>query len=423
MNKKNLIIVLIFILLGSSLNAQVNTSSPYSRYGIGDIENEVLGRGLGMGGISTGLRLPLEINTINPASYSALPNKVFLFQVGVKSKRIDYSTSSDMVTNYDFSLSSINMAFSLKKYWAMSIGISPLSSIGYQISTEDSVFLDDYKQDYDNNYIGEGGLSKLYWGNSFAYKGLSLGINASYVFGSLSKRFESILRDEEYNSFLIYTEDNKTKGLHLRYGIQYNDSILKKYSFTLGAFYENKTDFNIDMFRYLSRTIVRGADITITDTLYNDTVSQGKIEMPMAYGLGFSFLTKKLIIGADYKVSNWEDVLLFNEKSSYLTNSSSFAAGVEYTHNYMSKKYFETVNFRLGAYINNTYITINGSQIKNNGITFGIGLPTKIGTKINIGFDIGQRGTVETGLIKENYYLINLNFNFSDTWFIRRKFF
>ena len=130
MYKKYLVVVFIFILLGSSLNAQINTSSPYSRFGIGDIESDVLGRGLGMGGISTGIRLPLEINLLNPASYTGIPQKVFLFQVGMKSKRVDYSVNSEKITNYDFSLSSINAAFSLRKFWAMSFGMNPVSSVG-----------------------------------------------------------------------------------------------------------------------------------------------------------------------------------------------------------------------------------------------------------------------------------------------------
>ena len=111
-------------------------------------------------------------------------------------------------------------------------------------------------------------MTKLYWGTSFAYKGLSVGVNASYIFGPLSRRIESVLHDgSDYSSYLLDIENNKVGDFHLRYGIQYNDSIFKKYSFTLGAFFENKTELNSDILKFTSRTIVRGTDITIVDTL------------------------------------------------------------------------------------------------------------------------------------------------------------
>ena len=53
----------------------------------------------------------------------------------------------------------------------------------------------------------------------------------------------------------------------------------------------------------------------------------------------------------------------------------------------------------------------------------GFGIPVKkSATKINIGFETGQRGETNNGLIKENYYILNVNFNMGDIWFIKRKF-
>ena len=81
--KRFSIILIIMIFTYNQSFSQINTSSPYSRFGIGDIENQALGRSLALGGTSVGIRLPYEINIINPASYSALPVQTFIFQVGV----------------------------------------------------------------------------------------------------------------------------------------------------------------------------------------------------------------------------------------------------------------------------------------------------------------------------------------------------
>ena len=405
------------------MKAQVNTSSPYSRFGIGEIENFSLGRSKSMGGISSGMRLPFEINIQNPASYTVIPKHVFLFQVGLNAKRTDYSTSNENITNYDFSLASINAGLSVNKYWGMSFGLTPVSSIGYNIQSTDSVTLNGYTSKYSNLYTGEGGISQLYLGNAFVYKGLSLGINASYYFGALSKNTETLMSETGYTSYLVDKENIKVKDIHLRYGLQYNDSIFNKYNFTIGGFFENKTDLNARLLKYTNRTITVGGDATVSDTIINDTIKSGNIGMPMSYGFGFSFMTKQFIFGADYETSNWKDVLMFNEVQTSLTNSSKVSFGIEFTNDYLSKQYLKTLNYRIGGYYGKSNLLINNTQINDMGINFGIGIPTKNGTKINIAFGIGKKGTIENNLIKENYYTVNLNFNLADRWFVRRKFF
>ena len=423
MQNKITVFLLVFFLTLGGVNAQVNTSSPYSRFGIGEIENLSLGRTKAMGGISSGMRLPFEINMFNPASYSSTPSKVFLFQVGMKAKRTDYITENNSITNYDFSLASINAALKVNKYWGMSFGLTPISSIGYKVETTDSVTLNGYTSKYQNTYVGEGGISQLYFGNSFAYKGLSVGVNASYYFGALSKKTEARMIETGYVSILYDNEDVKVKDLNLRYGIQYNDSIFNKYSITVGGFFENKTNLNANVLRFTNRIITVGGESTVSDTIINDTINSGSVGMPMSYGFGFSLMAKQFIFGADYETSNWKDVLILGQAQNALANSSKFSAGIEYTNDYASKNYYKTINYRLGGYYGNSNIMLNNTQIADAGITFGLGIPAKNGTKINITFGIGQKGTVKNNLIKEKYYTVNLNFNLVDRWFVRRKFF
>ncbi len=422
---RNKLFIITFIVLFSvlSLKAQVNLGSPYSRFGIGDIETLNIGRSNGMGGIALGLRLPFEINPSNPASYSAIPNKIFLFQSGFKAKRTDYSVTDNSVTDYDFKLNSINAALSVNKFWGMSFGMNPISTVSYNIITSDSVTSGDYTSHFNNKYAGEGGITEIYFGNAFVYKGLSLGVNASYLFGPLLNRTESSQNEQAYSSYVFNLTNTKVKDFHFRYGIQYTDSLFKKYSFTIGGFYENKTDLKAIRTRYVSRTINPASDFPLSDTIVNDTLTDGTIQIPMAYGVGFSFMTKQFIFGLDYKKANWNDVLFFNEKPSSLTNSSSVNFGIEYTNDYSSKQFVKTINWRFGGHYTNSELILNNTQIKDVGLNFGIGIPTKLGAKLNFGFEIGKKGTTENNLLKENYYLINFNINLTDRWFIRRRFF
>ncbi len=405
------------------LKAQVNIGSPYSRYGIGNLENVTVGRTFAMGGIAVGLRLPYEINPVNPASYSAIPNKIFLFNSGFNAKRTNYITSDDKVNDYNFNLNSLNAAMKITNFWGFSFGMNPLSSVNYKILASDSVVNGDYVSHFNNQYVGEGGLTKLHIGNAFKYKGFSVGVNASYVFGPLLYRTESAQNEQDFNSYVFSLVDTKIKGVNFRYGIQYSDSIMKKYAFTVGAFYDNKVNLNAVRTRYISRTINPASDYPITDTLMNDTLTDGIIQLPESYGFGFSFLTPKMTVGFDYRNSNWADVLFFDEKQNALTNSNSFAFGIEYTQDYLSKQFYKTLNWRIGGHIKNTELILNNTQIKDIGITFGVGIPTKSGAKINLGFDIGKKGTVENNLLQENYILMNLNISLTDRWFVRRRFF
>ncbi len=423
MRNKLLITAVIIIISLFQLSAQVNLGSPYSRFGIGDLGSLKIGKSNGMGGIALGLRLPYDINPSNPASYSAIPSKMFLFQSGFNAKRIDYSVTDDNVTDYDFKLNSVNAALKVNKFWGMSFGMNPMSTVSYNILTSDSVSLGDYTSHFNNKYSGEGGITDLYFGNAFVYKGLSVGFNISYLFGPLLYKTESALNEEGYSSYVFDLTDTKVKDFHIRYGIQYSDSIFKKYSFTIGGYYENKTDLKSIKTRYISRTINPTTDYPILDTIMNDTLTNGTIQIPTAYGIGFSFLTKKFIFGADFKTANWEDVLFFDEKPGGLTNSSSFAFGLEYTNDYMSKTFFKTINWRFGGHFTNTEIILNNTQIKDVGINFGVGIPTKSGAKLNFGFEVGQKGTTDDGLLQENYYMMNFNINLADRWFIRRRFF
>jgi hypothetical protein len=63
---------------------------------------------------------------------------------------------------------------------------------------------------------------------------------------------------------------------------------------------------------------------------------------------------------------------------------------------------------------------LRGNQLNDYGITFGVGLPFRnTKTSFNLGFVLGQRGTLKDDLIKENYFNINLSITFHDLWFFK----
>ena len=61
-------------------HSQNGSTSPYSRYGIGDIISDGFANQAGMGGLGAALATPVNINFTNPASYVA--DSIVLFEVG-----------------------------------------------------------------------------------------------------------------------------------------------------------------------------------------------------------------------------------------------------------------------------------------------------------------------------------------------------
>ena len=76
---------------------QTGVSSPYSRYGLGNLNEPSFHRNLGMGGLSFAIRSSEAINIANPASYSAFRQRTFVFDVGTESQGMKLSNSDTRI--------------------------------------------------------------------------------------------------------------------------------------------------------------------------------------------------------------------------------------------------------------------------------------------------------------------------------------
>lgn len=164
------------------LNAQTNVS-PYSKFGYGLLDNNATAAQRQMGGVGYAMSSGRQINVMNPASYAAIDTLTFLFDMGVDFTYI--KTSEDAVGDinpakekkYGGGLDYLTMQFPIGKYMGASIGIVPFSSVGYSFGSEIANGV--------NSRSGSGGLNQLYVGLAGRlYKGLSVGANFSYLFGT-----------------------------------------------------------------------------------------------------------------------------------------------------------------------------------------------------------------------------------------------
>jgi len=398
--------------------AQSSTSSPYSRYGIGDINDKGFGQNKALGGIALGLRSSEHINLTNPASYTSFDSLSFIFDVGVKGKQTTFKSYNAEHTINNVNLSYIAMGFPVTKWWAASIAMVPLSNVGYEINYSENI------TDIGNvayKYTGNGGINQALIGSSLRlHKRLSLGINASYLFGSLNHTKK--LSIDDVNAYSINTTSKTTiNDFYFNLGLQYTNAFKTKYKYTVGLIFDNQSNLKS---RNSLLTIKSKGSTAYNDTLENYVKQKGDIVLPYNIGLGITLINdNKLLIGADFYTQNWSNAKFFGTNDS-LANSNYIGFGLEYTpERFHVTKYWKRVSYRIGGHSSDTYLQLHNNQLKDYGFSLGLGLPLrKTKTAINISVEVGQRGTTNNNLIKENYAIVSLNLSLHDLWFNKKKF-
>ena len=130
------------------------------------------------------------------------------------------------------------------------------------------------------------------------------------------------------------------------------------------------------------------------------------------------------MVTSDYKFYNWSGSQSLQSNVRF-SNSNNYLFGAEYTPSTSFRdRGWKKVSYRVGGFINDSYLIIQNQQMKDRGVTFGFGLPL-MQKKININFacQIGQKGvSTGQGIITENYTTFNINFTLFDFWFFKPKF-
>jgi hypothetical protein len=433
MIKKSLIIFVIALSTNILSFGQSAINSPYTRFGVGEIDRNGFNNSKAMGGISTGLRENNQINYMNPAAISAQDTMSFIFDIGVKGIYNDLKTTNNNLTYKNVSFDHIAIAFPIKRWWFASVGVTPYSKIGYNVEQySPHPYFDTVNVYYDN--IGDGGINQLYISNSFKIgKHLAIGFNFNYLYGTIERYNQTYLDIPESFSSVIY-DKYTLKKTALDIGIQYYKEVFNKYFFVTGITFSNKVsfkakkeiiNFSADDFRLSELTIIDYMTLKNNyDTLSSSVDNNYKIEVPARYSIGFTTGIKdKLKVGFDYSIQDWSDIESLNSIDSYSLDET-FNCGIEYIPNKFSlRNYFKHISYKAGFYYNKSYIKVDDNQINNYGITFGLGIPiVNQKTRLNVSYTYGKRGTTDNGLVQEGYSVIGLNLTLYDFWFFKRKF-
>src|SRR5210317_834073 len=128
------ILILLVVLLFASIETmgQARISSPYSRYGVGELWYNNTNVNLsGMGNVGLAISSDNYINIKNPASYTGFDSTSFLFDIsGVGMYNTLKTTEISQPADYA-SLGYILFGTPITKRWKASFGLIPFSNVGY----------------------------------------------------------------------------------------------------------------------------------------------------------------------------------------------------------------------------------------------------------------------------------------------------
>ncbi len=398
-------------LVGVRAQSEALTSSPYSLYGLGVINQTGIGAFNGMGYSGIGFKTDSEINSLNPANYGLIPENSFFYDVGVRAQYNTYGNITDSEAKTNFNFSNLALAFPLTDGLAAGITMVPYSDVGYSILGI-RTNIEGSNETFESNVTGLGGLSDLRINIGYRMTdGLRLGIGTSFLFGAIEES-ESFALD---GSTFELNEKTGYSGVRLGMGLQIDltDAI------TLGSTIQLPTRLNGNLKQSVVKNLA-GSEITVEEDQASNA-SDFKMPMELGFGIGARFFGN-LALNVDYKKNFW-NATDQNENLGRYVDQDILALGAEYLKNRTSYKYWERVRYRAGFNYDNGYLSLNGHKIEGYALTAGIGFPvgTRSGSLINLSYSYGAKGQVQNVLIQEKYHLLTLNISLEDMWFRKRK--
>lgn len=415
--------------------AQTNgTNSPYSRFGLGMLDDQSQGFNKAMSGLGIGLHAGNRVNMLNPASYSKADSLTFIFDVGMSLQNGNFSDGSTSVNAHNTSLDYVNALFRIRKHVGFSFGFVPYSSIGYNFTTSQHVGTDYVSGNTITNqstYYGDGGIHQLYAGIGWEpFRNFSIGANVSYLWGNYYHTVSQTLYNgssadaNANNLYRQFNADITTYKVDL--GIQYDIPINKKNLLTIGAI------------AGIGHKINNSATV-LTHTTNSDSTTQvapNAFQLPYSFGVGINWkYNNQWSVGADVHHEKWADCVMpaiddqtsvYAAQKGQFLNRTKAVIGAEFVPNRESRRYLQRVEYKIGASYSTPYVKVNGQDgPREYGITAGFGLPitNNINNRsvVNVSFQWLHCSPSATSMITENYLRLNVGITFNEKWFMKWK--
>ncbi|KFF18687.1 membrane protein [Chryseobacterium sp. JM1] len=413
-----------FISVGYFLNAQSLSNSPYATYGIGDVKYDNTIETASMGGISTAYisDFTSSFNFANPANNSNFELTSIRLEATNENNYFKTNYNDTKSTKHSTYLSNIALAFPLSPKVKMGISYQPYSSKSYDI-VNNATGADGLM--YSNRFKGSGTLNTAQAAVSYKIdQNFAVGLRANLYFGNLYDLNELRIQNTEYING--YETKNSIKNFNFTLGGSYqtlNTRTDKKLTIGATATFGNTSNMTTDYTNSTYRYSDAAESVKSLETIIEQKSTNSKNLLPLQASLGVGYGSENhwFVSGqVDYKKG--EDISYFG-KSFDFQDTYRISAGGWYLPNYNNfRNYFSRVIYRYGAFYERGNLKLDGNSINKFGISAGVLLPFKTSSitrmsGLELGVELGKRGTLNNNLINQNYINLRVGFNFADRWF------
>ena len=425
--------VLVLVLVSIHNFAQQTNSSPYSGLGIGDELAERTVEEMSMGGVGTSSSNLYNLNFNNPASLSSL--RLTTYTLADENRAMSFEDTKGKETSSNAYLSYLALGIPIgpkgfsEPKGGIAFGFQPKTTIGYGI---ESIVYDSAEEPIEASiYNGDGGTNRVFLGGGYeVISGFSIGVEAEYLFGTVEKSITNRKKDIQFGT--KYEVISDVEGLSYEVGFIYEKKLKKNMFANFGANIGLESSLDSKGSEYLY-TVSTGSISIPKDTILNET-ARGTYKTPLKTSIGISIgKNNKWSAGIDYSfreaIELTGNLKTYNPQLRYQA-ASSIAVGGYYIPRYNSiSSYWDRVIYRWGFNFENTGMMVDGTGTGNEftaidqfGMSFGVGIP--IGAQLstmNLGFEFGQRGASDNGLVKEKFFNFRLGLTLGNKWFKPKK--
>lgn len=416
-----------FILLMMAIvnaNAQKSSASPYSFFGIGDENIKKTVEEISMGEASVASYGSYQLFLSNPASLAMLTFTTY--DLGVANRTLKVTDANNSERSSATALSYLALGIPIGDKSGFAFGLQPNTNSGYSLLQQITDGSNNVVET--NQFFGNGGTNRIFLGyGRKIFKFATVGIESSFIFGHVSNNILNSRKDVFFAS--QHEINSNVSGFNFKVGTQYHKPLnnYKDLELMLGATFELSSNYhnrgNELLFSLLNNA--EGAIIP-NDTIANNSFV-GKINNPfkstVGIGVGKPYQWSLTLEYAYKGALSFSGVSLNGSDNINYKSANRFSLGGYYTPNYNSVvNYWDRVTYRAGLKYNQSGFTVNSTDINEFGISFGVGMP--IGKELstfNFGLELGKRGTITNGLIKENYTNFRIGLTLNDKWFSKRK--
>lgn len=410
--RKLIVLIGLFVVLLSKANAQ-NMSSPYSVYGVGEIQELQPDRSSGMANTSISiLSTPGFLINKNPASLMGLERSVAQVDLALVGKTVSFkgnNITSDNSSTKDVTIKRISISSRLSNHWASSVGFKPFSYVNYSFTAQKSI--EGSSSTYTGQYDGNGGLHNLFWTNAFSIgKHLALGIRSNLIFGSINQT-ETL---NALNTPVVSQITNYYTGFRFEGGAIYGSKINKNWRFSVGGKVTTKNDLTSEK----TLTVTEGNSYVEKDKVLAD----GNFTLPWQYDAGIALVNKgRATFTVDYSYGNWNK-LNPGGTTWTMVDNERISAGFQLSNQVQRYGFSAEKNyFQAGLFTGKSYLQVKGQEIKEVGATVGFGGYLSRAFAYNLAVEGGRRGTINANLVRENYVQFTLSLSYREVLYSKGR--